>query len=70
MIGELGDRSAISPLVEIATDETEDDRTRARAIAALGLIGETANPTWAEHMKRGAHRDGATPTLKLVLSLF
>ena len=70
VIGEIGDRSAISTLVKIASDVNQDDMTRGRAIAALGLIGETANPTWTERFKLGANRGAATPTLKAVLSIF
>lgn len=70
VIAEIGDRSAIKMLAAMATDETEDNLTRGRAIAALSLIGETADPTWVEGFKRGANRDRATPTLKVILSIF
>ncbi len=70
VIGELGDRGAIRPLAALASDTKEDDLTRARAIAALGLIGESAQPTWTQGFKRGANRANATPTLTIVLSIF
>ncbi|MDJ0974953.1 MAG: HEAT repeat domain-containing protein [Planctomycetota bacterium] len=70
VVGEIGDRSAIPLLISIANDADEDELTRMRAIAALGLIGEIQNPTWIESLKEGANRATATPTLKTVLSIF
>jgi HEAT repeat protein len=70
VIGEVGDRAAIGALAAIAADTKEDALTRGRAIAALGLIGETSEETWVEPFKRGANRAAATPSLRIVLSIF
>ena len=70
LLGELGDVRALEGLVALAADETQDDLNRVRAVAALGLIGEAATPTWTEAFKRGANREDATRSLRLVLSLF
>lgn len=70
VIGEIGDRSALETLIGIAKNTEEDRLTRMRAIAALGLVGESADPTWTESLKRGANRAHATPTLRTALSIF
>ena len=40
VIGEIGDRRAIAPLMELAGNTKIDRWTRRRAIAALGMIGQ------------------------------
>lgn len=70
LLGELGDVRALEGLVALAADEAQDDLNRVRAVAALGLIGESAAPTWTEAFKRGANHEDATRSLRLVLSLF
>ena len=70
VIGELGDRRVLSSLIRVAGDESADLWTRRRALGAIGMIAEEEDHAWTCAYKRGANYPAATPTLRMVLSLF
>ncbi len=69
-IGELGDATAIDRLARLALDAGSTERSRARAVAALGMVAETAATPWVRSVQRGVDGSSADPIVKEVLSLF
>ena len=70
VIGEIGDKRALLPLMNMARDKKADTWTRRRALAALGMIAEDADQGWTARFRRGANLRYATPTLRQVLGIF
>ena len=70
VIGEIGDKRALIPLMDMARDTKADTWTRRRALAALGMIAENNDHAWTTRFRRSANMQYATPTLRQVLAIF
>lgn len=69
-LGELGDAAAIDQLTRIALDPSATERTRARAVAALGMIAEAGSTSWVRLAQRGVDGSSAEPIVREVLGMF
>lgn len=69
-LGELGDAGAIERLSLLALDPNATERTRARAVAALGMIAEAGSISWVRIAQRGVDGSAAEPIVREVLGLF
>lgn len=69
-LGELGDAAAIDHLARIALDPGATERTRARAVAALGMIAEAGSTSWVRLAQRGVDGSSAEPIVREVLGMF
>jgi HEAT repeat protein len=69
-LGELGDAASIDRLMAIALDASATERTRARAVAALGMIAEPGSSSWVRSAQRGVDGSQADPIVREVLRLF
>ncbi|MDJ0520599.1 MAG: HEAT repeat domain-containing protein [Planctomycetota bacterium] len=70
VLGEIGDREAIRPLLKIAGDRKRDTWTRRRAIAALGMIGQADDEAGVVRYQVGVNYLHATEAVQMVLNLF
>ncbi len=69
-LGEIGDGSCIDGLTEIAKDESLDDASRSRAVAALGMIARAADYSWNWPLKQGYNFTVTTSTMGTVHAMF
>ena len=68
-LGLIGDRDAIGPLNQIASDESKQKITRAFACVALGIVGEKTDLPW--NAKISAHNNyrAKVPSIEEVLDI-
>ncbi|MEZ6010219.1 MAG: HEAT repeat domain-containing protein, partial [Planctomycetota bacterium] len=69
-IGEIGDRRALRPLMEVASDESVGRSARRRAISALALLAEPRSEPWVRTYQRVLDANRSTPALDILLRIY
>ncbi len=69
-LGEIGDRRAIAGLSALAFDPQQDELTRERAMAAIGVLGQPDDVAWNAPLRHALHPGQSVPTLRFFADLF
>jgi HEAT repeat protein len=69
VVGELGDRASIDPLLELAGGEKLDVELRRHALWGLGTLGRHAEPNWRFPFGRGLNFLAASPAMQMLLEM-
>ncbi len=68
-LGLIGDQDAISPLRDIAQDDSNNDLTRAFACVALGIVGEKTDLPWNARISADNNYRARVPAIDEVLDI-